>query len=58
VIIGLSLGIGIPVLLVVIGGIVLYKKKDRDADETNYDIPLAATRARTNSDIFRNPYLF
>ncbi len=55
---GLSLGIGIPVLLVVIGGFVLYKKKDRNAYENSYDIPLSPTRGRANSDIFRNPYLF
>jgi len=57
-IIGLSLGIGIPVLLVVIGGFVLYKKKDRNAYENSYDIPLSPTRGRANSDIFKNPYLF
>jgi len=57
-VLGLSLGIGIPVLLILIGGIILYNKKGRGNVDDSYDIPLSATRGRTNSDIFRNPYFF
>jgi hypothetical protein len=55
-IIGLSLGIGIPVLLIVVGGIILYEKKSRTGN--NYDIPLRSTHLRKDSDIFDNPLLF
>jgi hypothetical protein len=57
-IIGLSVGIGIPVLLVVIGVTILCKRLDRRENEYSYDIPLTSTRPRTDSEIFRNPYLF
>jgi hypothetical protein len=50
---GLSLGIGIPVLIIAIGGIILYKKKDKNV--YSHDIPL---RLRKDSDIFSNPLLF
>jgi len=52
-IMGLSLGIGIPVLIIALGGIILYKKKDRNV--YSHDIPL---RLRKDSDIFSNPLLF
>jgi hypothetical protein len=57
-VLGLSLGIGIPVLLIAIGGIILIKKNGRSRDINPIDIPLTSTRGRANSDIFRNPYLF
>lgn len=57
-ILGLSLGIGIPVLCILIGGSILYRKRNRRRYRNAYDIPLTSTRPRTNSDIFSNPYLF
>jgi hypothetical protein len=58
-ILGLSLGLGIPVLLIAIGGTVFYMKKRRGSHEENtFDIPLASTGGRANSDSFRNSNIF
>ena len=56
-ILGLSLGIGIPVLCILIGGTILYRKRSRRS-RSGYDIPLTNRRPRKNSDIFSNPNLF
>lgn len=58
IILGVSLGIGIPVLFILIGGTIVYRRRNRRRDENAYDIPLRSKRPRTNSDIFSNPYLF
>lgn len=57
-IIGLSVGIGIPVLVIVIGGIVLYKKKGRPTYTDDHGIPLTSRNAQANDDVFKNPFLF
>jgi hypothetical protein len=57
-ILGVSLGVGIPVLLIVIGGFILYKKKYTAYSENSTDSLLTGTDGKTTNATYVDPFSF